>query len=76
MTEVEIEYCVPCGFRDRALTVEQAILSALETDIDELTLTMGEHGVFIVRVDGQPVYDKDEEPFDVDDIVRSVREQV
>ena len=74
MTTVEIEYCVPCGFRDRALDVERAILTALETDLEELTLTMGDHGVFVVRVDGEVVYDKSEDDFDVDGIVRDVRE--
>jgi len=74
VTTVEIEYCVPCGFRDRALDVERAILTALEGDLDELTLTMGDHGVFVVRVDGEAVYDKSEDEFDVDAIVRAVRE--
>jgi len=74
MTTVEIEYCVPCGFRDRALDVERAILTALETDLAELRLTMGDHGVFVVRVDGEVVYDKSEDEFDVDEIVRDVRE--
>jgi selenoprotein W-related protein len=76
MTEVEIEYCVPCGFRDRALDVERAILGALERDIDSIRLVMGDHGVFNVRVDGRTVYDKDEDEFDVDGLVREVREHV
>jgi selenoprotein W-related protein len=75
MTTVEIEYCVPCGFRDRAIDVERAILTALEDHLDALTLTMGDHGVFVVRVDGDPVYDKAEDDFDVDAIVRQVRER-
>lgn len=75
MTDVEIEYCVPCGFRDRALSVERAILSALEGDLDAVSLVMGDHGVLQVRVDGDTVFDKDEQVFDVDEIVRSVRER-
>jgi len=73
MTEVEIEYCVPCGFRDRALDVSRAILNACEGEIDALRLVMGAHGVFSVRVDGRTVFDKDEEAFDVDEIARTVR---
>ncbi|MBX0293824.1 SelT/SelW/SelH family protein [Haloarcula nitratireducens] len=73
MTEVEIEYCVPCGFRERALDVERAILNGVEQEIDRMSLVMGDHGVFSVRVDGRTVYDKDEDEFDVDDIVREVR---
>ncbi len=74
MAEIEIEYCVPCGFRDRALDVERAILTALEGQLDGLRLTMGDHGVFVVRVDGEPVFDKSEDDFDVDAIVRDVRD--
>lgn len=75
MTDVEIEYCVPCGFRDRAIDVERAILTALENHLDSLTLTMGDHGVFVVRVDGEVVFDTDDDAFDPDEIVRAVRER-
>jgi selenoprotein W-related protein len=73
MSEVEIEYCVPCGFRDRALDVQQAILNSLEQELDSVALVMGDHGVFTVSVDGDVVYDKAEDEFDVDDIVRELR---
>ena len=73
MPDVVIEYCVPCGFRDRALSVSRAVLSACEGELDSLTLEMGAHGVFEVRVDGRTVYDKDEADFDVDEIARTVR---
>lgn len=73
MTQVEIEYCVPCGFRDRALDVAGAILGACESEIDGLRLVMGAHGVFDVRVEGRTVFEKDEDEFDVDEIVRQVR---
>ncbi|WP_436935339.1 SelT/SelW/SelH family protein [Halovenus marina] len=75
MTEVEIEYCVPCGFRDRALDVQQAILTGLETELDSVSLVMGDHGIFQVRADGNVVYDKEENGLDVDDIVREIRAQ-
>jgi selenoprotein W-related protein len=76
MAEIEIEYCVPCGFRDRAMDVERAILGALETELDRVALVMGDHGVFRVSVDGQTVYDKEEDEFDVDGLVREVREHL
>ena len=75
MTTVEIEYCVPCGFRDRALDLQRAILTGLEQELDELRLVMGDHGVFRVSVNGTTVYDKSEDDFDVDAIVRAVRKQ-
>lgn len=76
MATVEIEYCVPCGFRERAVDVQGAILSGLEDELDAVHLVMGEHGVFRVDVDGDTVFDKETETFDVDGIVRSVRERV
>jgi len=76
MSEVSIEYCVPCGFRQRAIEVEEAILNGVESELDELSLIMGDHGVFRVSVDGDTVFDKDEDDFDVDDIVRAVRDRL
>jgi len=73
VTTVEIEYCVPCGMLDRALTVEEAICRQFAADLDEASLVMGDDGIFIVRVDGNTVFDKTEDGFDVDEIVRRVR---
>jgi len=73
MAHVEIEYCVPCGFRERALDVQEAILNGLEQDLEEVSLVMGDHGVFVVRADGDVVFDKEDDEFDVDDIVREIR---
>jgi selenoprotein W-related protein len=74
MSDVEIEYCVPCGFRERALDVQEAILNGVEEELGELSLVMGDHGVFTVSVDGETVFDKADDEFDVDDIARDVRE--
>ncbi len=76
MTEVDVEYCVPCGFRRRALDTAAAILNACEREIDSLTLTTGDHGVFRVTVDGRTVYDKEADDMDVDGVARAVREAV
>ena len=73
MTDVEIEYCVPCGFRNRALDVQKAILSGLENKLDTISLVMGDHGVFRVQVDSDIIYDKAEDDLDIDEIVREVR---
>lgn len=74
MSDVEIEYCVPCGFRERALEVQQAVLGAVEDELDSLELVMGDHGVFTVGVDGRTVFDKEEDAYDPDGIARDVRE--
>lgn len=76
MTTIEIEYCVPCGMLDRALTVEEAILTQFGDQLDRVSLVMGDHGIFVVRADGEQIFDKDEDAFDVDEIVRRVRPHV
>ena len=73
MTDVTIEYCVPCGFRERAIALQRAILNGLERDLDSVALVTGDHGVFRVDVDGETVYAKGEDEYDVDAIVREVR---
>ena len=76
MSEVEIEYCVPCGFRERAIDVQRAILNGVEGDLDSITLTMGDHGVFRVTLDGAPIYEKSDDEYDVDAIVREIRQRL
>ena len=76
MTTVEIEYCVPCGFLDRAQSVQYALLSQFGDGLDAVTLRTGDHGVFTVSVDGETVFDKAEDEFDVDGITRQVRDRL
>lgn len=76
MTEVEIEYCVPCGFLDRAEDVQHALLLTFGERLDAVTLRTGTDGVFQVSVDGERVYDKYDDGYDVDEIVRRVRPYV
>lgn len=76
MTTVEIEYCVPCGFLSRAEDVQHALLTTFGEELDAVTLTTGDHGVFVVRVDDDPVFDKQDDAYDVDGIVRNVRERL
>ena len=76
MTTVEIEYCVPCGFLSRAQDVQHALLSAFGEDLEAVTLRTGDNGVFVVRVDDEVIFEKTEDEYDVDEIVRSVRDRV
>ncbi len=73
MATVEIEYCVPCGFLNRAMDVSEALLSVFGDDIDRVALVTGDHGVFEVRVDDDIVFDKTDDIYDVDEITRRVR---
>jgi selenoprotein W-related protein len=72
MTEVEIEYCVPCGMQDRAVDLQRAILDEYGERVDSVALVTGDSGVFEVRADGDVIFDKEEDEFDTDAIVESV----
>ncbi|MFC4246455.1 SelT/SelW/SelH family protein [Natribaculum luteum] len=76
MTTVQIEYCVPCGFLNRAEDVQHALLTNFGQELEAVTLRTGDHGVFTVHVDDEKVFDKADDEFDVDEIVRSVRERL
>ena len=76
MTRVEVEYCVPCGMLNRARDVSEAILKQFGEAVDEVALVTGDAGVFVVRADGEVVFDKTEDEYDVDAIVRAVRPYV
>ena len=76
MTDVEIEYCVPCGMRPRAQDVQTALLEQFGQHLDTVALRTGDGGVFRVAVDGEEVFDADEDEYDVDGIVDRVRPHV
>jgi selenoprotein W-related protein len=76
MTRVEIEYCVPCGHLDRAVDVQTTLLELFGQQLAAVTLRTGDGGVFEVRVDGETVFDKAEDEFDVEAITGAVRERV
>lgn len=72
MTAVEIEYCVPCGHRERAQELQGAILEEYGLKVDRVALVTGDGGVFEVRVDGDEIFDIDEDEYNVDAIVEGV----
>lgn len=76
MVTVEIEYCVPCGFLERAEDIQHELLTNFGGELDRVSLVTGDHGVLTVSVDNQTVFDKDENEYDVDGIVREVRSQL
>ena len=72
MTAVEIEYCVPCGHRERAQELQGAILEEYGLKVDRVALVTGDGGVFEVRVDRDEIFDIDEDEYNVDAIVEGV----
>jgi selenoprotein W-related protein len=73
MTDIEIEFCLPCGYLNRAEDVQHVLLQSLGETIDKVTLTPGANGVFTVTVDDTTVFDIANDEYDVDNIVRAVR---
>ncbi|WP_138006486.1 SelT/SelW/SelH family protein [Halalkalirubrum salinum] len=76
MTTIEIEYCVPCGMLNRAQDVQEAILRQYGDAVDRVSLVTGDDGIFVVRADDTVVFDKTEDDYDVDAIVRELRAHV
>ena len=57
---VEIEYCVQCRWMLRAAWLAQELLSTFEKELGEVALKPGAGGVFIIRVNGEAVWDRKE----------------
>ena len=76
MSTVEIEYCVPCGFLERAEEIQHALLEQFGDRLDRVALVTGDRGVLTVTVDGDVVWDKADDAYDVDAITRRVQESV
>lgn len=77
MTDVEIEYCVPCGLYDNAAEVQEHLLEEFGERLDSVTLTTGDSGVFKIWVDGDLVFDSDtDEEFDIEAVADEVRGRV
>ncbi len=69
---IEIEYCVPCGYLPRATEAQTRLLDEFGNAIDGVTLKTGRKGVFTFRADGEQIYSKPDE-FDIEAIVGTVR---
>lgn len=59
---VEIEYCIGCRWLLRAGWVAQELLTTFEGELAEVALVPGRiGGVFVVRLDGEVVFDRKQE---------------
>ncbi|MFI5939231.1 SelT/SelW/SelH family protein [Streptomyces uncialis] len=74
---VQIEYCTQCRWLPRAAWLAQELLTTFETELTELSLAPGTGGVFVVRVDGDVVWDRKQQGFPEPTAVkRLVRDRV
>lgn len=76
VTEIEIEYCVPCGFRKHALEIQKNLLDRVEEAVDRIALKPGHGGVVIIRVDGEQVFHSGEDEYEPDELIDMVAERV
>lgn len=74
--EVAIEYCVPCGLLPAAEEVSHALLEHFGRDLAGMRLLPSHGGVFKVRVGNELVFDKSEDGYDVEEIVRRVSRRI
>jgi selenoprotein W-related protein len=55
---VTIAYCTQCNWMLRAAWMAQELLSTFGTEIGSVTLIPGTGGVFEIRVDGDPIWER------------------
>lgn len=60
---MEIEYCTQCRWLLRAAWLAQELLTTFEADLSEVALIPGHGGVFVVRVNGEVIWDRREQGF-------------
>lgn len=74
-TNVEIEYCVPCGHLNRAMDTQRAILEKFGQDVEGVKLKTGHGGVFTIRVDGDDIYEKTQK-FDITQVITDIEARI
>jgi selenoprotein W-related protein len=60
---VEIEYCTQCRWLLRAAWMAQELLTTFEGELGEVALVPGTGGVFVIRLDGDVLWDRSEQGF-------------
>jgi len=77
-TRIEIEYCTQCNWLHRAVWVAQELLTTFGADLGEVALVPGAGGVFEVRLNGEPIFNRrDAEAFlDPRALKRAVRDRI
>lgn len=71
-TDVEIEYCHPCGHLEKAIETQRVILNEFGRKLRAVTLVTGEGGVFKIRVNGEEIFDSSQ-GYDGAAIIASIR---
>jgi selenoprotein W-related protein len=74
-TNVEIQYCVPCGHLNRAIDIQKSLLEHFGQKLASVRLKTGDSGIFEIRVGDDKIYDK-ADPFDLEALIGSIEERL
>ena len=76
-TDVEVEYCVPCGHLERAIDTQRVILNEFGQMLRSVALVTGDKGVFKIRVNGEQIFDKKAgDAYDEAAILAAIKERI
>jgi len=76
-TDVEVEYCVPCGHLERAIDTQRVILAEFGQQLRSVALVTGDKGVFKIRVNGEQIFDKKAgDAYDEKAILAAIKERL
>lgn len=74
---LEIEYCTQCRWLPRAAWLAQELLTTFEQELGEVALIPGTGGVFVVRVAGEALWDRQRDGFpEPTEVKRRVRDRL
>ena len=74
---LEIEYCTQCWWLLRAAWMGQELLTTFEGELGEVALVPGAGGVFVIRVDGDVLWDRSEQGFpELRELKQLVRDRI
>jgi selenoprotein W-related protein len=78
LPRLEIEYCRQCRWLLRAAWMAQELLTTFEDELGGVTLVPGTGGVFIVRVDGEPIWSRKAEGRfpEITELKQAVRDRI
>lgn len=77
MNRVEIVYCTQCRWLLRAAWTAQELLTTFADELDEVALCPGRGGVFIIRLNGEVLVDRQIDGFpDLPQLKQRIRDRI
>jgi selenoprotein W-related protein len=74
---LEIEYCTQCRWLLRAAWTAQEVLTTFHQEIGEVALVPGTGGVFLVRLDGEIIWNRGREGFpELSQLKQRIRDRI